>query len=222
MRTALPAHGACSAEAARALYADGHAFLDVRSSLELETEGKLLPQLPGVFHAPLVDLSKRFDAASGRKLVAKAPSAVFLAAVARQLPDKARGVLVVCSGVPSQGVLRAAAAADALRAAGYTRVVVLTRGYAVRRVSAAVAAALALTAATAASRLLCAQDWSLRFTNKLERRVLGFLIASGGTSIEQRGGVSSAGSGVAGKSLDALLRDAQAPYIGSGIYADVA
>ena len=67
-----------------------------------------------------------------------------------------------------------------------------------------------------------AQDWSLRFTNKGERRVLGFLIASGGTSIEQRGGVSLQGSGVAGKSLDALLRDALAAYSPGGMYSDAA
>jgi hypothetical protein len=66
------------------------------------------------------------------------------------------------------------------------------------------------------------QDWSLRFTNKLERRVLGFLIASGGTSIEQRGGGGSKASGVGGKGLEELLRDAQAPYMGAGIYADAA
>lgn len=132
VRAALPAHGVCGAEAARTLYADGHAFLDVRSALELESEGKLLPQQPGVFHAPFVSFTKRFDAASGRKLIVKEPNAGFLAAAAKALPDKTRGVVVVCSGVDDKGVLRAAAAADALRAAGHTRVVVLSRGYAVR------------------------------------------------------------------------------------------
>jgi hypothetical protein len=66
------------------------------------------------------------------------------------------------------------------------------------------------------------QDWSLRFTNKLERRVLGFLIASGGTSIEQRGGGGSKASGVGGKGLDAMLRDMQAAYLPGGVYADAA
>ena len=132
VRAALPAHGACGAEAARVLYADGHAFLDVRSSMELDTEGKLLPQLPGVAHAPFSTFAKRIDAATGRKCVDKMPNAGFLAAAARALPDKSRGVVVVCSGAPSQGILRADAAADALRAAGYARVVVLSRGYAVR------------------------------------------------------------------------------------------
>ena len=73
---------------------------------------------------------------------------------------------------------------------------------------------------TPAARASGRQDWSLRFTNKLERRVLGFLIASGGTSIEQRGGGGSKASGVAGKGLDAMLRDAQAAYVAGGIYAD--
>lgn len=185
--------------------------------MELDSEGKLLPQLPGVAHVPFVNFTKRIDSATGRKCVAKTPNAGFLEAAARALPDKSRGVVVVCSGVPSQGVMRADAAADALRAAGYARVVVLSRGYAVRSNMAGPADNILLM------RLLAdAQDWSLRFTNKLERRVLGFLIASGGTSIEQRGGVSSQGSGVAGKSLDALLRDALAAYGPGGIYADAA
>jgi rhodanese-related sulfurtransferase len=135
VRAALPAHGACGAEVARALYADGHALLDVRSALELDTEGKVLPQMPGVLHVPFVRFTKRFDAASGRKLVDKAPNDDFVAAVRRVAPDAARGLVVLCSGAPSQGVLRADAAADALRAAGYTRVVVLSRGYAVRLLS---------------------------------------------------------------------------------------
>jgi rhodanese-related sulfurtransferase len=142
VRAALPAHGACGAEAARVLYADGHAFLDVRSSMELDTEGKLMPQLPGVVQVPFITFAKRIDAATGRKCVDKTPNAGFLAAAARALPDKSRGVVVVCSGAPSQGVLRADAAADALRAAGYARVVVLSRGYAVRSRRAPVSSSL--------------------------------------------------------------------------------
>ncbi len=54
---------------------------------------------------------------------------------------------------------------------------------------------------------LLVQEWSLKFTNKLERRVIGFVITSGGTSIEQRTDVSSKGSGVSGKSANTLLSD---------------
>ncbi len=64
------------------------------------------------------------------------------------------------------------------------------------------------------------QEWALKFTNKLERRVVGFVIASGGTSIEQRGGASSKGSGVSGKSVDDLLRDQLANYTAGAVYAD--
>lgn len=60
----------------------------------------------------------------------------------------------------------------------------------------------------------------MKFINKLERRVVGFSIASGGTSIEQRGGQGSKGSGVSGKSADALLCEQLANYQAGGIYAD--
>ena len=155
VRAALPAHGACGAEAARVLYADGHAFLDVRSSMELDTEGKLLPQLPGVVHVPFITFAKRIDAATGRKCVDKMPNAGFLAAAARALPDQSRGVVVVCSGAPSQGVWRADAAADVLRAAGYARVVVLSRGYAVRSRRAPVSSSLNRSAHIAQESNVC-------------------------------------------------------------------
>jgi hypothetical protein len=65
-----------------------------------------------------------------------------------------------------------------------------------------------------------AQEWSLKFTNKLERRVVGFVITSGGTSLEQKGGVSSKGSGVSGKSADALIREQLGNYGAGGMYSD--
>lgn len=69
------------------------------------------------------------------------------------------------------------------------------------------------------------QEWALKWTNKLERRVVGFVIASGGTSIEQRGDgggggpIGSKGSGVAGKGAADLLAEAQANYREGGLYA---
>lgn len=71
------------------------------------------------------------------------------------------------------------------------------------------------------------QEWALKWTNKLERRVVGFVITSGGTSIEQRGGggegegapVGSKGSGVAGKGVADLLAEATVNYRAGGLYA---
>jgi len=68
--------------------------------------------------------------------------------------------------------------------------------------------------------LFLLQEWSLKFTNKLERRVVGFVVASGGTSIEQKGGMSSKGSGVSGKSVDCLLQEQLANYGPGGVYSD--
>lgn len=67
---------------------------------------------------------------------------------------------------------------------------------------------------------LLIQEWSLKFTNKLERRVIGFVITSGGTSIEQRTDVSSKGSGVSGKSANTLLNDQLMNYEVGGVYSD--
>lgn len=64
------------------------------------------------------------------------------------------------------------------------------------------------------------QAWTVLFTNKLERRVVGFVIASGGTSIEQSTGVSSKGSGVSGKDVNALLRELLMNYEEGGMYTD--
>lgn len=46
------------------------------------------------------------------------------------------------------------------------------------------------------------------------------MIASGGTSIEQKGGMSSKGSGVSGKSADSLLQEQLANYGPGGVYSD--
>ena len=45
----VPGQGVCTAEEGRVLYANGYAFLDVRSELELESEGRLLG-VKGVVH----------------------------------------------------------------------------------------------------------------------------------------------------------------------------
>jgi hypothetical protein len=185
------------AEEARVLYAEGGwALLDVRSEVEHESEGRVLPKMPWSLAAPLSAWSKRYDAAAGRKVVDKPPAdgAAFVAAVRRLAPVGDDGLVLVCSGVPcaAAGGLRCEAAAALLRDAGYARLTCLSGGYA---------------------------SWSLKWTNKLERRVVGFVIASGGTSIEQRDGASSKGSGVAGKGVDDLMRDALASYNPGGVYA---
>lgn len=185
------------AEEARVLYVEGKwALLDVRSEVEHESEGKVLPKMPRSLAAPLSAWTKCYDAAAGRKVVAKPPAdgAAFVAAVRRLAPAADAGLVLVCSGVPcaAAGGLRCEAAAALLRDAGYARVACLSGGHAA---------------------------FALRWTNKLERRVVGFVIASGGTSIEQRDGASSKGSGVAGKGVDDLMRDALANYNAGGAYA---
>lgn len=50
--------------------------------------------------------------------------------------------------------------------------------------------------------------------------MVGFVVASGGTSIEQKGGMSSKGSGVSGKSVDCLLQEQLANYGPGGVYSD--
>lgn len=178
------------AEEARVLYGEGGwALLDVRSAVECESEGRVLPKMLRSLAAPLSAWSKRYDAAAGRK--APEDGAAF---VAVRVLTPAAGLVLFCSGVPcaAAGGLRCEAAAALLRDAGYARLTCLSGGYA---------------------------SWSLKWTNKLERRVVGFVIASGGTSIEQRDGASSKGSGVAGKGVDDLMRDALASYNPGGVYA---
>ncbi|KAI8469531.1 MAG: hypothetical protein J3K34DRAFT_423509 [Monoraphidium minutum] len=150
--------------------------------------------MPRSLHAPITNYTKRYDAALGRKAVDKAAAPGFVAAVQRAARDPGQGLILVCSGVPERGALRAARAAELLQAAGYTRVAVLSSGFA---------------------------EWTIKFTNKLERRVIGFSIASGGTSIEQKDGGSSKASGVSGKSVEELVRDQLSNYQPpAGMYAD--
>jgi rhodanese-related sulfurtransferase len=191
---AFPAQGTCNADEARVLYSENYAFLDVRSQEELESEGKVLPKMPNVFHAPIVKFSKRYDSVLGRKVVDKAPNANFVAEVGQKVLSKDQGLILLCSGVPSQGAQRSAQALEALRNAGYNNLVVLQGGY---------------------------PAWAVQYTNKLERRVVSFVIASGGTSIEQSTGVSSKGSGVSGKDTTSLLRDQLVNYAENCLYADV-
>jgi rhodanese-related sulfurtransferase len=191
---AFPAAGTCSPDEARVLYSENYAFLDVRSAEELETEGKVLPKMPNVFHVPIVKFSKRYDSGLGRKVVDKTPNSNFVADVAKLATSKDQELIILCSGVPSQGQQRSQQALEQLKTAGYTNLVVLQGGY---------------------------PAWAVLFTNKLERRVVGFVIASGGTSIEQSTGVSSKGSGVGGKDVNSLLRDQLMNYAENGLYADV-
>ena len=197
---AFPA--AIDAEEARVLFADGGwALLDVRSALEADGEGRPLPRQPRSLAVPLSEWTSRYDPAAGRKVVVKpeADPEAFEARVSRAVagasPSPA-GLIVLCSGVPdpAAGGLRAELAAEALRSAGVDLpVAVLEGGYAA---------------------------WSLKWTNKLERRVVGFVIASGGTSIEQRdGGVGSKGSGVSGKGVEDLMAEALLSYAPGGMYA---
>ena len=137
---------------------------------------------------------KRYDSGLGRKVVDKIANTNFVAEVERQVKNKDQGLIVLCSGVPSQGEQRSVQALEKLKMSGYTKLVVLQGGY---------------------------PTWAVLFTNKLERRVVGFVIASGGTSIEQSTGVSSKGSGVSGKDVKSLLRDQLMNYADNGLYADV-
>jgi hypothetical protein len=91
----------------------------VRSSVELESECKVLPKMPGVFHVPIVNFIKRYDAAKARKVVDKTANAAFVEEVERQVPDKAKGLILLCSGVPSQGEQRSTQGLEILRDAGY-------------------------------------------------------------------------------------------------------
>jgi len=190
-------------EEARILYAEGGwALLDVRSALEGECEGRPLPRAPRSLALPWAAWTARYDASAGRKVVTKPPPdpAAFVRGVTKAVRPPGQGgpagVVILCSGVPDGGdggVLRAAAAAEALKdAPGFsTPLTILDGGYA---------------------------GWALKWTNKAERRVFGFVIASGGTSIEQRGGEGSKGSGVAGKSAADLMREALINYGPGGLY----
>lgn len=122
----------CSADEARVLYSAGYDFLDTRSDLELESEGRVAPRLPGSLAVPLVRFAKLYDSAKGRKVVKKTLNDDFVASVGALAPSKAQGLILVCSGVPSQGQLRCRQALQLLREAGYTRLSMLDGGYAVR------------------------------------------------------------------------------------------
>jgi hypothetical protein len=122
----------CSAEEARVLYSDNYAFLDVRSDAELESEGKVLPKMPNVYHAPIVNFAKRYDSGRGCKVVDKTANSGFVTRVEKQVQNKQQGLILVCSGVASQGELRSTQALEKLKDAGYTQLVALKGGYAVR------------------------------------------------------------------------------------------
>lgn len=126
---AFPAQGTCSAEEARVLYSADYAFLDVRSDEELDSEGKILPKMPGVFHVPIVNFAKRYDSAKGRKVVVKTANEGFVAAVTKKVPNKEQGLILACSGVPSQGEQRSTQALKQLSDAGYKKLVILSGGF---------------------------------------------------------------------------------------------
>lgn len=113
------------------LYSADYTFLDVRSAEELDSEGKILPKMPRVLHIPIVNFAKRYDATKGRKVVGKTVNDGFVAQVDKSLPTKDQGVILVCSGVPSQGDMRSTLALQKLRDAGYEKAVALKAGYAV-------------------------------------------------------------------------------------------
>jgi rhodanese-related sulfurtransferase len=218
--SAFPAQGTCFPEEARVLYSVEYAFLDVRSNEELDSEGKLLPKMPGVFHVPIYNFAKRYDAAKGRKVVDKTVNDKFLAAVEKLVPNKEQGLIIVCSGVPSRGKLRSTQALETLSEAGYKQLVVLNGGFPVSESWCMRPIALWPINDSTHHHYNLLQAWSVLFTNKLERRVVGFVIASGGTSIEQSTGVSSKGSGVSGKDVNSLLNELLMNYKDGGLYAD--
>jgi rhodanese-related sulfurtransferase len=125
------ADGICSVEEARVLYSANYTFLDVRSAEELDSEGKILPKMPRVLHIPIVNFAKRYDATKGRKIVEKTVNGRFVAQVEKIVSTKDQGLILVCSGVPSQGDVRSISALNKLREAGYEKVVALKAGYAV-------------------------------------------------------------------------------------------
>ena len=113
------------------LYSADYTFLDVRSAEELDSEGKILPKMPRVLHIPIVNFAKRYNATKGRKVVEKTANGGFVAQVEKSVPSKDQGLILVCSGVPSQGDVRSTLALQKLREAGYEKVVALKAGYAV-------------------------------------------------------------------------------------------
>jgi len=113
------------------LYSANYTFLDVRSAEEIDSEGKILPKMPRVLHIPIVNFAKRYDATKGRKIVKKTVNGRFVAQVEKIVSTKDQGLILVCSGVPSQGDVRSISALNKLREAGYEKVVALKAGYAV-------------------------------------------------------------------------------------------
>ena len=168
----------------------------MRSALEREGEGRPLPRQPRSLAVPLSEWASEFDAAAGKRKVVKpaVDAAKVSKVVAAAAPSQPAGLVVLCSGVPdpAAGGLRAALAAEALRPSAGLPVTVLEGGYAA---------------------------WALKWTNKAERRVVGFVISSGGTSIEQKGGEGSKGSGVSGKGVEDLLQESLVNYGPGGMYA---
>ena len=143
----------------------------------------------------------RYDADLGRKRAARTrvDDASFVASAVAGLGGPGgrggRAVVCLCSGVPSldpSGRTRAEVAAAALVAAGAVDEAAFVAGG--------------------------HPAWGARFTLKLEERVVGFGVASGGTSVEQRlGGGSNAA--LKGADADALVEQALAPYRVGGVYA---
>jgi len=141
----FPDKGVATVEEARVLKEEfGYTYLDVRSDLEVDSEGV---KIPGSVNIPIITFKKVYDAEAGKKIVKKEPNEDFVSMIEKKFPNKEEAKFIVaCSGIEDQGEMRAILALEELDEAGYENIVFLQQGYV---------------------------GWNVIFDNKQQRRRLG-------------------------------------------------
>mmetsp|Transcript_5033 Transcript_5033/g.17459 ORF Transcript_5033/g.17459 Transcript_5033/m.17459 type:complete len:276 (-) Transcript_5033:71-898(-) len=188
----FPDKGVADAEEAFCLFKEaGYKFLDVRSALEVDREGKI----PNSIYVPVDHWDYKWNSEKQMKLVQKFENEEFCDEVEKKIPDKKTPLLVFCSGVPSQGEMRAILALEALDEMEYENIVYMKGGY---------------------------TAFTLKFDSKLVRRVVGGFASvtnHGGTT-----GIHDSGAGFANENdpvgLAAMLQLQLVNYNPGGIYYD--
>mmetsp|Transcript_14762 Transcript_14762/g.36827 ORF Transcript_14762/g.36827 Transcript_14762/m.36827 type:complete len:226 (-) Transcript_14762:486-1163(-) len=118
---AFPDQGIANVEEARVLYEHGYTYLDVRPTIEYQDVGKVKNSV----NIPIVNMTKKYNAADRKFTYEKAPNAAFVEMVQKKFPKKDAKLLVACSDGRSYCI----DALEALDEAGYTNLAGLRGGY---------------------------------------------------------------------------------------------
>merc|ERR1719217_462603 len=121
VKTEFPEKGIASIEEARALYAQGYVYLDVRPELEIGEVGRF----KGSVNVPKMNMVKKYNAEKGEKEYVKSPNDKFVEMVKRKFPDPETFMMIGCS----DGTSYTMDSLIALDEAGYFNIVGMKGGY---------------------------------------------------------------------------------------------